>query len=465
MGVMPQEGSQDRPASESTQWIWDSAQATRVADGGPVFFRLTFESPDVQRGSLVIHCDNRYAVWVNGQLIGSGDTWQQRDQYEITASLSEQNIITVQADNDAGSPAGLSVAVVIADRDGTQYLYSGSSDWQWTRQPKGSWRRQKETETVWQPAVALGSLETTAPWSGQFDPNEVVQKSRRTVERPAQDEFSLLPSDRLTLVGATFIERLQHDARLEAQLFHALGDSDSRLSIRNLGWSGDDVQGTARAVFGNQNDGLRRLHEDLARTEPTVVAIGYGANESFAGEEKLPEFREGLQALIDHVQVTGAVPVLITPPPFENRGDPLPSMDQANQRLTLYCQAIRDLAAKNELPLIDIHKRFDAPEASTQTDQGFTSNGVHLNQEGYRIANQILFQGLLPERQPMVPNSQLLDLIRLKNEYFFHRYRPQNETYLFLFRKHEQGNNAVEIPQFDGLVNRVEAQIRSAAAQ
>jgi hypothetical protein len=39
-----------------------------------------------------------------------------------------------------------------------------------------------------------------------------------------------------------------------------------------------------------------------------------------------------------------------------------------------------------------------------------------------------------------------------KNELHFHRYRPQNETYLFLFRKHEQGNNAVEIPQFDPLV-------------
>ncbi|MEX0867342.1 MAG: hypothetical protein WD030_08280, partial [Pirellulales bacterium] len=46
-----------------------------------------------------------------------------------------------------------------------------------------------------------------------------------------------------------------------------------------------------------------------------------------------------------------------------------------------------------------------------------------------------------------------------KNELFFHRYRPQNETYLFLFRKHEQGNNAVEIPQFDPLVEAEEKRI------
>ena len=42
---------------------------------------------------------------------------------------------------------------------------------------------------------------------------------------------------------------------------------------------------------------------------------------------------------------------------------------------------------------------------------------------------------------------------------FFHRYRPQNETYLFLFRKHEQGNNAVEIPKFDPIVESLEGEI------
>jgi hypothetical protein len=46
-----------------------------------------------------------------------------------------------------------------------------------------------------------------------------------------------------------------------------------------------------------------------------------------------------------------------------------------------------------------------------------------------------------------------------KNALFFNRYRPQNETYLFLFRKHEQGQNAKEIPQFDPLVESKEGEI------
>jgi lysophospholipase L1-like esterase len=46
-----------------------------------------------------------------------------------------------------------------------------------------------------------------------------------------------------------------------------------------------------------------------------------------------------------------------------------------------------------------------------------------------------------------------------KNRLYFHRWRPQNETYLFGFRKHEQGQNAREIPQFDPLVAEAEKQI------
>ena len=49
--------------------------------------------------------------------------------------------------------------------------------------------------------------------------------------------------------------------------------------------------------------------------------------------------------------------------------------------------------------------------------------------------------------------------INKKNELYFHRWRPQNETYLFGFRKHEQGNNAAEIPLFDPLVAEQEEEI------
>jgi hypothetical protein len=47
-----------------------------------------------------------------------------------------------------------------------------------------------------------------------------------------------------------------------------------------------------------------------------------------------------------------------------------------------------------------------------------------------------------------------------KDTLFMHQYRPQNETYLFLFRKHEQGNNAGEVLAFEKLAKQWDARIQ-----
>ncbi len=71
----------------------------------------------------------------------------------------------------------------------------------------------------------------------------------------------------------------------------------------------------------------------------------------------------------------------------------------------------------------------------------------------------------LPVTGLIVPPGQqyreLVESIVRKNELYFHRWRPQNITYLFGFRKHEQGNNATEIAQFDPFIQKLESQIHS----
>jgi len=54
----------------------------------------------------------------------------------------------------------------------------------------------------------------------------------------------------------------------------------------------------------------------------------------------------------------------------------------------------------------------------------------------------------------------LRQAILRKNELYFHRWRPQNITYLFGFRKHEQGNNAADIARFDPFIRDLETQIQ-----
>ncbi len=70
-----------------------------------------------------------------------------------------------------------------------------------------------------------------------------------------------------------------------------------------------------------------------------------------------------------------------------------------------------------------------------------------------------VFDGLMPNGPSLEQAEKLRQTIVEKNRLYFHRWRPQNETYIFGFRKKEQGQNAIEIPKFDPLIAEKEAEI------
>lgn len=128
-----------------------------------------------------------------------------------------------------------------------------------------------------------------------------------------------------------------------------------------------------------------------------------------------------------------------------------------------YCVAIRNTATAKQAGLIDLFTNLPAelPAGILSTD-----NGVHLSPAGYAAAARIFAAACgTPLPTDFVAQSVAVrQLVIEKNRLFFHRWRPANDTYIFLFRKHEQGNNAAEIPQSDPLVEAAEAKVRTAAA-
>lgn len=231
---------------------------------------------------------------------------------------------------------------------------------------------------------------------------------------------------------------------------------DRKLTFRNLGWSGDNVFGHSRSVFGPLKDGYKRLIGDLRIARPTVVMVCYGANEAHAGPDGLAEFRSGLNRLLDDIKSLPARAVLVSPLPYEETERNATRIARYNDHVNRYREAIHDVAEQGSLPYVDL---------SGIAVDGLTTNGVHLSADGYRsVADPIARRlGVLGSPASQIDSPQFEAVRQLtikKNELFFHRYRPQNETYLFLFRKHEQGNNAVEIPQFDPLVEQQDQAIR-----
>src|SRR5712692_5596744 len=109
----------------------------------------------------------------------------------------------------------------------------------------------------------------------------------------AADDFEFKDGDRVVLIGSTLIEREQRYGYWEAALTAA--NPTKNITFRNLGWSGDTVWGEARAGFDSPAEGYKSLVEHVKAEKPTVIIVGYGTNESFAGKHGLPKFKEQLK--------------------------------------------------------------------------------------------------------------------------------------------------------------------------
>jgi lysophospholipase L1-like esterase len=262
------------------------------------------------------------------------------------------------------------------------------------------------------------------------------------------------PGDRIALIGGGWVERMHNYPWLETMLTLEVPG----VTFRNMGWSGDTVFGDARAVFGSRTDGYQRLMRDLEYAAPNFAILFYGENEAHGGQAEREEFLKGYHKLVEDLKRKGCRIAMVIPRQREDAGPQFPNPRYYNSNLAQVAEGIRKIAADHQATLIDLQKL--APE------KRFTEEGIVWNDQGYQesareIVKQLGYKNLAIDRflDQSSAINELQSAIKSKNEWFFHRYRPQNETYLFLFRKHEQGNNAVEVEQMEKFVRDGENKI------
>jgi len=268
--------------------------------------------------------------------------------------------------------------------------------------------------------------------------------------------FELKDHDQVLFLGSEFVEQdIKHNLLEGALSSHW---PQRKVTFRNLGWAGDDPTAVARGYFGGAEEGYRRLLEELDRLKPTVIFVCYGSTSANIRPDGLPTFAAQYQKLLGDLKKHTDRIVLVSPPPAEQLPAPFPDMTEVNVARQLYGNHIRAVAAEQNLRFIDL---FEPVSAGMKAEQApVTTDCIRFNDRGYLLASNAILQQLgLPQVSKESPDAELLDLIRVKNELFFHRYRPQNETYLRGFRKHEQGQNAKEISEFDPLIEREEERI------
>ncbi|MBL8822397.1 MAG: hypothetical protein JNJ77_07405 [Planctomycetia bacterium] len=280
--------------------------------------------------------------------------------------------------------------------------------------------------------------------------------------------FDIKDGDRIVMVGGALVEREQQFGQVEL-LLH-MTHKDKKFTVRNLGWSGDTVWGEARAGFGTQADGYRTLVEQVKAAKPTLLILGYGTCEAFAGKPGVEKFEKQYRQLLADIATPETRCIFLTiPTPVAAKVSP--TFSQAE-----YDAVIKTLAKERGALLVDLHDVYQ-PNKNNVTKQQppKTDDGILPNDLGYQelagkiITAVIVAEGrnaagppgivLIPADNPPRDWTPVTKLIKRKDELYFHQYRPQNNTYLFLFRKHEQGNNAKEIPQFEPLIAELDKQI------
>jgi putative heme-binding domain-containing protein len=298
----------------------------------------------------------------------------------------------------------------------------------------------------------------------------------------AARKLTLEDGDRVLLIGDVLMERENNYGVLETKMRQEF--PGKKFAVRNLGYSGDTPLGASRASFDPVAKGIEQLEEQLAVVKPTVAIIGYGMAASLEeltyrqndpalnpdparyGTEHTPARLKRevarLMELISKHSVGGKVRfVILGPIAHEDlRGSRpgLPDPAEHNKLLAAYGRSLAELAAEKNIPFVQAEWKSHG----IALDQG-TDNGIHLTERGYRA----LSEGVAAQLgwkvnqagwdKPTTAAETLRASVLRKNSLFFHRSRPANYTYIFGFRKREQGNNAVEIPKFDPLIETAEA--------
>ncbi|MCS6866234.1 MAG: HEAT repeat domain-containing protein [Gemmataceae bacterium] len=265
--------------------------------------------------------------------------------------------------------------------------------------------------------------------------------------------FEFQKNDHLCIIGNTLAERLQHDGWLETFLYARL--PDHHLTIRNLGYSGDEITLRLRSAdFGTPDQWLSaqapipKPNEILDKsvvnpnrfekvgTKADVIFAFFGYNESWAGEAGLPKFKSDLAAWIKHTlaqKYNGkSAPrlVLFSPNAFEDHQSPhLPTGAEAeriNRNLALYTQAMREVAAAQRVHFVDIFTPTKA--AYAKAPQRLTINGIHLTEAGNRQLAEIIDAQLFPAAGKYSPPEEkqlarIRPAVQDKAFHWFQRYR------------------------------------------
>ena len=153
----------------------------------------------------------------------------------------------------------------------------------------------------------------------------------------------------------------------------------------------DQYELIGAGIGGNKvYDLYLRMEDDVLAKNPTTVVIWIGVNDVWHKKmgtgTDAPKFEQFYNAIIKKLQAKNIKVVMCTPATIGERTD---FSNELDGDLNRYASIVRDIAAKNNCPLIDLRKAFLAYNLANNPenkDKGIlTADGVHLNEKGNKL--------------------------------------------------------------------------------
>ncbi|NCO40148.1 MAG: hypothetical protein AUJ96_06385 [Armatimonadetes bacterium CG2_30_66_41] len=180
---------------------------------------------------------------------------------------------------------------------------------------------------------------------------------------------------------------------------------------------GVDTRVINAGVGGNTTDDARkRFQQDVLDRKPQGAIIQFGINDSAVDVWKTPpateprvalaRYRENLEFFVGALRQQGARVILMTPNPLRWTdktkalyGKPPYRPDDPtgfNALLPSYAEAVRQLAQKEQVELVDVaaqYEAFDKQEGQSMED--LLLDGMHPNEKGHRLAADLLLEKIV----------------------------------------------------------------------
>jgi alpha-L-rhamnosidase len=172
---------------DGAQWLWSTAGADKQAPANAVarFVRsIQIEAKPVRSAVLTAAADNTFDAWINGNKVGSGDSWQAPTRMDVAGQLHPgSNDIRIEAHNtgDQPSPAGFAAILEVTYADGKQLKLQTDAQWKVSGTVQ-DW----STSDGWGAAPVLGPFGMD-PWG-----RPGLDDNQRLPARYLRKEFHLL---------------------------------------------------------------------------------------------------------------------------------------------------------------------------------------------------------------------------------------------------------------------------------